>query len=162
MVDQTSPLVRLDPCVPGIALARIVEVGTANIVAFCFSDEEAALIVAAVNTHATLREENAAARSYLSNLFTTVAPQCRPSDSLLTLCTQIDNYIAWRLQELSTLTTQLAEWSRQREAAVKALHAVAAEIRAEECGQIFPSNCMINIDELVGKALASVEGAVTP
>ncbi len=35
----------------------------------------------------------AEAHGYLSRLFTTCAPQCRPSEDLMTVCTQIDNYI---------------------------------------------------------------------
>lgn len=43
---------------------------------------------------ATAQAEIADARDYLTQLFKVCAPQCRPNARLLTLCTQIDNYIA--------------------------------------------------------------------
>lgn len=43
---------------------------------------------------AALEKRLAEAHGYLSRLFKSVAPQCEPSEKLIFLCTQIDNYIA--------------------------------------------------------------------
>lgn len=80
--------------------------------------------------------ELANATGYLSRLFSTIAPQCRPSDDLLVLCTQIDNYIAGRLKEIDRLTQEKtqAELIRDRnvEDCINGVELLRAEIEKRQ------------------------------
>lgn len=74
------------------------------------------------------------AYGYLSRLFQHCAPQCLPSEDLITLCTQIDNLIAGKKADIARLTERAeraeAEVARLCAALTEALH--AADCRKQE------------------------------
>ena len=60
-----------------------------------------------VAEHYALKQQIAKATGYLTRLFHIVAPECKPMDTLLMLCTQIDNYIAGQNRQIAEQTAEI-------------------------------------------------------
>ena len=56
---------------------------------------------------APLEQQIAEATGYLTRLFHIVAPECKPMDTLLMLCTQIDNYIAGQNRQIAEQAAEI-------------------------------------------------------